>query len=507
MNVSSNLLEYLKKNDSAELIGIGTFRVQNTSASISPITNTLTPPCRSVSFTNDINNDLGFAEDMAKKEFISLDTAIKWIKQYSDSIKERVELTGLCKLGDLGTISKGQNNKYIFSPIEGLNLLDSAFAFSTIKSVKTFNQDDFIKPIITKEPIKEEITLEENKPIEKEIIEIHVSSKNKEISDSKEIKEVEREEKKEVEKVEKLEEKEEILSVKEKETKEIIFNQTEEFPKIKQELKEEELETEELNNDNCYDKSDCSDLNYKNSKEFIKKENKRSKKEKRIRKERKKRNRVIWIVLFSIIVLGLLAFGSLALAHYMCWIKGNKQLKPITDKLSVYITPKCDKAEPKTISIPVSTPTTEVIPVAETSTETIVEEKVINNNNTNTNTTKPIAKKVVKKVDVLKPTGEKDNPPMPTAEIDYSTPILIQPVSRLGFDVVGGTYENLSNAQQTARKARSLGYDSYIITKKADEKTKYYVSYGSRRTMREANAFLSNIGKKHGAAGFYIISR
>ena len=77
MNVSSNLLEYLKKNDSAELIGIGTFRVQYTSASISPITNTLTPPCRSVSFTNDINNDLGFAEDMAKKEFISLETAIK----------------------------------------------------------------------------------------------------------------------------------------------------------------------------------------------------------------------------------------------------------------------------------------------------------------------------------------------------------------------------------------------------------------------------------------------
>lgn len=497
MNVSSNLLEYLKKNDSAELIGIGTFRVQYTSASISPITNTLTPPCRSVIFTNDTNNDLGFAEDMAKKEFISLETAIKWITQYSDSLKERIELTGSCKMGDLGTISKGQNNKLIFSPIEGLNLLDSAFAFSTIKSVKTFNQGDYIKPIVTKDPIKEEITFEEKKPIEKEIIGINVNSRDKEILAQEEIKEASKSWKKEVNEVEKLEEKEEILSIQEKETKEIVFNQsaTEDNPEINQEV-----------NDECYDKSDCSNLNYKNSEEFLKKENKRNKKEKKQRKERRKRNRIIWAVLFSIILLGLLAFGSLVLSHYMCWIKGYKQLKPISDKLSVYITPKCNKAESKTITVPVSSPTTEIVPQVETSTETVVEEKVVEENKTKV-IKKSITKKTTIKEEVLKPTGEKDNPPKPTAEIDYSTPILIQPVSRLGFDVVGGTYENLSNAQQSARKARSLGYDSYIITKKADEKTKYYVSYGSRRTMREANTFLSNIAQKHGASGFYIISR
>ena len=50
MNVSANLLEYLKKNDRAELTGIGTFRVEYTPASISPITNTLTPPSRIITF-------------------------------------------------------------------------------------------------------------------------------------------------------------------------------------------------------------------------------------------------------------------------------------------------------------------------------------------------------------------------------------------------------------------------------------------------------------------------
>ena len=74
MNVSANLLEYLKDNDSAELIGIGTFRVEYTPASISPITNTLTPPTRIIKFSNEMNNDLGFVQDLSKREFISIET-------------------------------------------------------------------------------------------------------------------------------------------------------------------------------------------------------------------------------------------------------------------------------------------------------------------------------------------------------------------------------------------------------------------------------------------------
>lgn len=485
MNVSSNLLEYLKINDIAELIGIGTFRVQYTPASISPITNTLTPPCRSVSFVNVFNDDLGFAEYMAKKEFISLETSIKWITQYSDSIKERVEQSGSCKIGDWGTIAKGINNTFSFIPIEGLNLLDSAFAFATIKDVKTFDQGDFIKPIITKEPINEEPVLEEKASVEKEVIELKTISQRQEETPKPEIKEVGK-------KIEEVIKKEEVLNVESNETKEISFEES--FEKKDKE-----------DDDECFDKSDCSDNNYKNTKEFRKKEERRRKKEKKERKERRKRSKIIWGVLFSIILLGLLAFGSLVLAHYMCWIKGNKTLEPLTQKLSNYITPKCEKAE-EVVATPVETPTQQQ---TETFTETLTEEVIEEEpaSTTPAPTPKPVAKKKTSKEDVLKPTGEKDNPPKPTAEIDYSTPILIQPVSRLGFDVVGGTFENLSNAQQAARKARSLGYDSYIITKKADEKTKYHVSYGSRRTMREANAFLNTIIQKHGSKGFYIISR
>ncbi|MDD2530114.1 MAG: SPOR domain-containing protein [Bacteroidales bacterium] len=495
MNVSSNLLEFLKNNDSAELFGIGTFKVQYSSASISPITNTLTPPCRSVSFNNDLSNDVAFAEDMAKNEFISIETAIKWITQYSDSIKDKIEIAGSCKIGDLGVLQKGQNDKYSFTPSQGLNLLDSAFAFSTIKNIKSFDQGDFIKPIVTKDPIKEEGIKEEIKHIEKEIVSVNVLTQKEVEPKIEEVNTVKIEE----DITSKFEEntvdiKEDILSIENEQTKEIIFSENEEMRRVEQILEDE-----------CYDKSDCSELNYKNSKEFRKKESKRNKKEKSKRKERKRRNKLVWIILFSIILLGLLAFGALIFAHYNCWTKDIKSLEPITIKLSNYITSKCEKSD-KTIEI---APAPAIIIPTETATETQTEVEIVEEAApaTQATSTKPITKKVTPKEEVLKPTGEKDNPPKPTAEIDYSTPILIQPVSRLGFDVIGGTYDNLSNAQQTARKARSLGYDSYIITKVADEKTKYYVSYGSRRTMREANVFLSNIAQKHGGAGFYIISR
>ncbi|MDD2192259.1 MAG: SPOR domain-containing protein, partial [Bacteroidales bacterium] len=176
--------------------------------------------------------------------------------------------------------------------------------------------------------------------------------------------------------------------------------------------------------------------------------------------------------------------------------------------LNNYIIPKCEEAK-KTIVIPIQTPTNQVIevPITETITEEIVSiDEPIEDVQATSKPTQP-KKELVAKPKPLKPTGEKDNPPAPTPEIDYSTPILMQPVSRLGFDVIGGTFENLANAQQTARKARSLGYDSYIISKSQEDKTKYYVSYGSRRTMSEANAFMNSIIKKHGSAGYYIISR
>ncbi|MCK9163854.1 MAG: SPOR domain-containing protein [Bacteroidales bacterium] len=513
MNVSANLLEYLKRNDRAELISIGTFRVEYTPASISPITNTLTPPSRIIVFSNDINNDLGFVQDLSKKEFISVETSLKWIKQYSDSIKERIEKSNSCKLGEIGVLSKGLGKGYVFTPTQGLNLLDSSFAFSTIKSVQTFDQEDNISPIITKEPLAD-LPIVEDKKIEKKPLEsvfIPTSFSERELSQEKPAPKSE---------VEPLDYKEEILDIEQGEAKDIVFLQREEIKRdaIEMEDAQDEVQSrleamkegkeDELGENEGMDVNDSDSFNYRNTKKFRKNVKKRNKSEKKELKARRKRNRRIWLILSILVLIALLASGFLVLAHYMCWTKNIKELSPLTEKLNIYITPKCEKAE-QVIPIAVQTPTTESVETL--TTETITDEisKIESTQTTKEEPKKPKQpkKEVIAKEKPLMPTGEKDNPPAPTAQIDYSRPVVMQPVSRLGFDVVGGTFENLANAQQSARKARSLGYDSYIVSKSQDEKTRYYVSYGSRRTMREANSFMSDIIKKHGSAGYYIISR
>ena len=91
MNVAENLYDYLKNNDKAELIGFGTFYIKSHSATINTLTNTMTPPKKEVLFTIEQTNDMNFVKFMAKHEFISEETALTWIKQYSSSLKEKID--------------------------------------------------------------------------------------------------------------------------------------------------------------------------------------------------------------------------------------------------------------------------------------------------------------------------------------------------------------------------------------------------------------------------------
>ena len=518
MNVSANLLEYLKKNDSAELIGIGTFRVLYTHASMSPITNTLTPPSRTITFVNELNDDLSFVKEMAKNEFISVETAMKWIQQYSDSVKERIESSNVCKLGDLGTLSKGISKGYSFTPKEGQNLLDTAFAFSTLKSVKTFDQEDFIKPIITKEPSVEE-PIEEEKKIENIEKVVVGTYSNIEEKTNNEINSFEEKEKSEQSHIQ---ESGNSLNLEQIQEKEIVFEERKAIERDEHKIKEAQEEVEKrLKELKDNDEENKDEFDFTNSEQYKKDIKEIKEKKKKEKKQNRKRNKKIWKALFIIVLIILFAFGGLVFAHYMCWLKNIKQLEPITLRLNNFITPKCDKQSQKAIVVPVAKPKVQVVETPTTEIETpttqavepapVAEVKLTAQQKEKQKIEaqkKKIAKEKAKKEAAkLKPTGEKDNPPAPTAEIDYSTPITVQQVSRLGFDVVGGTFADKANAQQASRKARSLGYDSYIISKFKDNKPIYYVSYGSRRSMKEASDFMKKISQRSGDSGFYIISR
>lgn len=519
MNVAVNLLDYLKKHDSAELIGIGTFKVKYTPASHSYVSNTITPPTRELSFVNIQNNNLGFVNYMASNEFISVETALSWITQYSNGVKDKLNAVGSYKIGEIGVLSKNVDNTFSFKALEGLNLLDESFAFATLKNVKTFDKEDIIKPIVTIENV-EETAIEEIKPepknveIEKVVISTSVSAPVFEIEALENVPSMDF----------KPKHIQSEIKVEEKQEKEIVFEEKAAIDRDINKLEEARKEVEQRISQTEEEESELDAKGNDDVNSIVKKiRAKREKhRQKRSKKSRKVRAKAILFSLFMLVLIALIASGILVLAHYMCWTKDVKFLEPITLRLNNYITPKCQaeqlnlttKVNPEPI-VPVETPTDILTQDVDNTPSQLLENKVTETpmpakvEPAKENTEKPKTVKKVKPKVPAKPkiSGEKDVPPLPTVEIDYTTPIAMQDVSRRGFDVVGGSFGDKANAQQAARKARSMGFDSYIISRQKEGKNVYYVSYGSRDTYGAASVFMKQINKKVGANDFYIISR
>ena len=72
--------------------------------------------------------------------------------------------------------------------------------------------------------------------------------------------------------------------------------------------------------------------------------------------------------------------------------------------------------------------------------------------------------------------------------------------------MIGGEFSSKDKAERLARKAKSLGYDSYVLSKVKSGTPIYYVSYGSRRTLQDANNLMVKMKEKMGGE-YYIISR
>ena len=93
-----------------------------------------------------------------------------------------------------------------------------------------------------------------------------------------------------------------------------------------------------------------------------------------------------------------------------------------------------------------------------------------------------------------------------TESVDNNSPVVVQNYSRMGFDVIGGSFSDKKNAERLARKAKSLGYDSYVLSKVKSGSPIFYVSYGSRRTLKEANDLMAKMIERLGGE-YYVISR
>ena len=496
MNVAVNLYEYLKENDCAELVGLGTFYVSTQSARISSLTGEIRPPCRKLSFKSEENNNLNFVMSMAEKEFISHETALIWIKQYAESVKEKLESGKKVEIGELGTLSKDFYGNVVFEASEKLNLLDNSFAFAPLNDVKTFDNADqeidlihTIDPDLKQEP--EQLPVEQEEPV---VIQI-------------------KEEKPEVElPKETIEHTEAVVFTPQEEVK----AEQEVEKELEVEVKAEETELKEVEKEVEIEdiKPASEDLRAKaqaiidasKEEKYTEELEKDKKKEKKKKKAKKRKKRILLVILFILLFL-LLACGGLVAAHYFGLLKGYKFMDPISEKLSVYIKPKTQNV----VVAPVETPTETIVEEVvseETATETaseIVLEEVKQNPIPKPKPINQAKKKTTQTNNAPKQEAEKKTEQVETSTIDTS-PVLVQNYSKLGCDVVGGVYKDKTTAEKKARKAKSLGYDSYILQRVQGGEQVYYVSYGSRRTLSEAEKLATKIKEKIGG-DFYVISR
>ena len=502
MNVAVDLFEFLHNQDRAELPGLGTFVACRQSATISPLTGTIEPPCRSIAFKQEESGDMTFVRSMAEKEFISEQTALVWIKQYTQSVKEKLDLGQKCKIGALGEMSKDFSGAYVFVP-QVQNLLDDAFAFSTLKNVKTFDAEEKIEPIRTREPL-------EDLPQEP------LAELPKEQEQSQEL----------VEEPKEQQLPEEELSHETVSHTEAVIAEELDTPEPEQEVKEElqvdttpeqeaelqpiekEVEIEDITpqSQSVREQAQAIIEENKRQKEQEKERLRQEKEEHKRRKKAKKRRKRILITVLIILLFLLLCCGGFVLAFYFNALPDKPFLKPITERLAYYITPQ---AKPVKLAAPaVETPAVvEEIAESETTEEEIVplQEEVVEPAKPQKPQTSPTntAKKQVAKKSEKK---ENTTTPAPKPASEDNSPVVVQNYSKLGFDVIGGSFTNKANAERLARKAKSLGYDSYVLSKVKSGTPIYYVSYGSRRTLKEANDLMAKMTESLGGE-YYVISR
>lgn len=512
MNVVENLYEYLKHNTNAEIPGLGTFSVKTSSAQINESAGTIIPPSRKVVFEKKLEGNKDFISFMSKREFISLETSETWIKQYSDSLINKLSKGETIKLDKLGTLKQGYVGEYTFTPEDNLNLMDDVFALGELKHIKTYRaENEKIDLIHTKttpitEPI-EKIEQTEQENIAKTIAESET------INTENRIQETQQETQDRISQHEEIKvdsptpinagEEVEPLSV-----DIALNNEAEESTPIKEETKAQENpeETQQPEQVEEEKKEETIDDLQKEAMAILDKYNHPSEKGKKKKKKQKdgKKKRKIWFIIFWIVLALLLLCAGFVGAHYMGWLKDVSFLKPVTDKLSYYI-PVREVTKAKPVAQPIVTPTQEENEPIEVSPTEVLKEEVLNheglnaaptNRNQTVKTTKPTPKQKTQETKTKEP----------EAPVVDNSPVLVQNHSKLGFDVVGGTFDSKQKAEVGARKARSLGYDGYVISKIKNGNPIYYVSYGSRRTFKEATDLMQGMVNKMGGS-YYVMSR
>jgi len=127
--------DLLYRHDCVIVPGLGGFITNYRSAQIHPVSHTLRPPSKSISFNVQLQtNDGLLANYISACESISFATAQTKIEHFVKSIQNDLEHKKEAKLAKVGVLSRDLNGKLSFEPDNTLNYLLDSFGLDTVQS-------------------------------------------------------------------------------------------------------------------------------------------------------------------------------------------------------------------------------------------------------------------------------------------------------------------------------------------------------------------------------------
>jgi hypothetical protein len=135
MNMEAYISDLLYRHDCVIVPELGGFITNYRSAQIHPVSHTLRPPSKSISFNVQLQtNDGLLANYISACESISFATAQTKIEHFVKSIQNDLEHKKEAKLAKVGVLSRDINGKISFEPDNTLNYLLDSFGLDTVQS-------------------------------------------------------------------------------------------------------------------------------------------------------------------------------------------------------------------------------------------------------------------------------------------------------------------------------------------------------------------------------------
>ena len=135
MKMETYISDLLYRHDCVIIPSLGGFITNYKSAQIHPVSHTLRPPSKSISFNVQLqNNDGLLANYISDCESISFASAQIKIEQFVKGIQNDLEHKNQFKIAKVGVLSRDTNGLLSFEPDNSVNYLLDAFGLDTIQS-------------------------------------------------------------------------------------------------------------------------------------------------------------------------------------------------------------------------------------------------------------------------------------------------------------------------------------------------------------------------------------